>query len=822
MSFNSLKNIGLAGLLALMLVLAGLAVEHGRRALETLDLTANHTARLREALVATRFDLATARDIFRLYHALDPVTADEVRIRLATLERAVAAAEQRAAAPGAPGGAPSGAARAARAAFDELSASADLDPTSEYARELTELIESRLAAVSRALPDNLEVIARAAAARRALTTFLTQEPVTLEEILVPLRRSRARWSPCQACSRALLGDSGQREVAALGAALERLQGAVLSYGEERRADNEDSDLRSAHRAVIEWFATAEQRLDAVRAGVGQRASALQASLMSESRRRQQEFAVIATGFLGLALALSWLLGRSLEVRIGRLAAAARRFGRGELGHRVSVPGRDALAHLAEGLNAMAAERARAEERLYRLAYYDPITGLPNGHFLRRHLTAVLAAGTRAALLYIDIDRFREINDARGREFGDRVLATLAPRLRACLRRDQRLALEGWSPEGSPGAAAGDMLARLGGDEFLALLAPSEAAGEAYAAARRVSEALGEPLGLDGERLYLSATVGVALAPEHGTETESLIKNAEAALHYARRAGYGRVEVFRDEVERTAQQRLDLLNRLRRAVEHGDFELHYQPKVMLGDGRCAGAEALIRWNEPGGGLIPPDRFIPLAEETGLIVPIGDWVVEAACAQLAAWQCSGLGGFSVAINLCAEQCQDPQLPRRLDETLARHSLAPGQLEVEVTERAIIREAERSRRILTEFAERGIRVALDDFGTGYSSLARLKTLPLATLKIDRMFVAGLPGGHADRAIVETVLDLAHHLDLEAVAEGVEHPEQLAWLQAHGCEQAQGFLLARPLPAAELRAWLEAGGTPLADIPASPPRSA
>jgi diguanylate cyclase (GGDEF)-like protein/PAS domain S-box-containing protein len=434
------------------------------------------------------------------------------------------------------------------------------------------------------------------------------------------------------------------------------------------------------------------------------------------------------------------------------------------------------------------ERKAFEEQLRHMAFHDHLTGLPNrALFMDRVEHALARADSQArsiAVLFVDLDNFKVVNDSLGHAAGDHLLTLLTARLRACL---------------DPHAT----LARFGGDEFTILLEDVEVVhgiAAANAAAERISLDFRHPIRIAEQDLFVTASVGIAIStPGHDTPGD-LVRNADVAMYRAKANGRAHAVVFDQALDSLAVGRLELETELRRAVDQGELVVYYQPIVDLPTGRIQDMEALVRWQHPQHGLIAPDRFIPLAEETGLIIPLGMWVLETACRQLRAWDT--LGGFdaglSISVNLSARQFQHPPLVDDIARVLRESRLDPGRLMLEITESIAMRDAASAARILAELKGLGVRLAIDDFGTGYSSLSYLHRFPIDVLKIDRSFVARLGGERNDAAIVEAVIALARGLNMEVTAEGIETSEQLARLEALGCDRGQGYYFARPLPAA------------------------
>jgi len=425
----------------------------------------------------------------------------------------------------------------------------------------------------------------------------------------------------------------------------------------------------------------------------------------------------------------------------------------------------------------------------RLAYFDPLTGLPNRRLFsdraRQTLQMAVRVQVPGALLLFDIDRFKITNDSLGHGAGDEVLRETARRLQSEI-----------------GDSA--TVARLGGDEFAALL-PRCNPVEAMHAAERLRHALAAPLRIAGMQIEVSTSIGIALFPQDGVELERLVKNAEMAMYEVKRAGRGASRFFTTTMNDVVAQRMQMESALRQVLAAGGLALHYQPKMHLDGSGCAGVEALVRWNDPELGQVPPDRFIALAEECGLIGAIDAWVLETACAQLAAWQRAGVPVPNMSVNVSPLRFHSDDVPAHVRRLLSLHDLKPCALMLEVTERVMLSDDERTRVDLRTLHEMGVRLSVDDFGTGYSSLGYLKRLPVSELKLDKSFVADLEREASDRALADAVIGIGQALGLQVVAEGVETPGQRELLSRAGCEIAQGFLFTRALPADELVAWLE-----------------
>ena len=429
-------------------------------------------------------------------------------------------------------------------------------------------------------------------------------------------------------------------------------------------------------------------------------------------------------------------------------------------------------------------RKQVEEKLEYQSHYDALTELPNRSLFYDRLGQALSQARRhdwhVGVLVVDVDRFRSVNDTLGHATGDRLLREVGARLLGCMR-------------------AGDTVARVGGDEFALIAADLAHPQDAGLVAGKMLEALARPFVIDGQEIFISGSIGIAAYPLDGRDAVALMKNADVAMSRAKELGRNNYQFYAAAMNARAMENLLLLNDLRRALERGEFRLHFQPKASLESGRVCGFEALLRWERPGHGLVPPGKFIPLLEESGLIVPVGEWVIRAACAQLRDWRAAGLEPLPVAVNLAAKQFAQRGIVAVVDAALLEHGVPPHLLEIEITESDAMQDAERVLVTLGELSTRGVGIAIDDFGTGYSSLSYLKRFPVQTLKLDRSFVNGLPSDANDVSIALAVITMAHSLGFKVVAEGVEKAAQRDFLALNGCDQMQGYLFAKPMPAAE-----------------------
>jgi diguanylate cyclase (GGDEF)-like protein/PAS domain S-box-containing protein len=431
----------------------------------------------------------------------------------------------------------------------------------------------------------------------------------------------------------------------------------------------------------------------------------------------------------------------------------------------------------------------AESRIRFLAHYDALTELPNRNYLGQRLAEAQELcrrrGEPLALLFLDLDRFKYVNDSLGHHAGDLLLQAVSRRFMTCVRAE-------------------DTVARTGGDEFVILLPSLPGRSRATEVAERVLAALREPFDIRGQRLTISPSIGIALYPEDGSDAETLIKHADAAMYQAKAAGRNAYRFYDIQFSRDVSERLVLENELRLALEHKQFVLHYQPQFDVHSGEMTGVEALLRWQHPQHGLVAPDRFIPVAEDSGLIVPIGDWVLRAACTQARAWRVSGLLDAPMAVNLSARQFDQADLAEQIASVLEATGLPATRLELELTESLVMREPERSSDTLSRCKALGLTIAIDDFGTGYSSLAYLRRFPIDRLKIDRSFIKDIVDEPDDAAIAQAIIAMAHSLRLSVVAEGVESEAQLRLLRQWQCGMYQGFLSSHPLPGTALTALL------------------
>ncbi|HEX7953655.1 MAG TPA: EAL domain-containing protein, partial [Burkholderiales bacterium] len=437
------------------------------------------------------------------------------------------------------------------------------------------------------------------------------------------------------------------------------------------------------------------------------------------------------------------------------------------------------------------DRKRAEEHIEYLAYHDELTGIPNRAYFQRAFEHTIATsqrqGLNSALMVVDLDRFKNINDIIGHEAGDQLLKQVAARLHTCLRD-------------------GDVLARLGGDEFVVLMQDASSLAAVSAVANKLLEATSRPLIIDEQEFLITASIGISTCPHDGTDLQTLLRNGDVAMYRAKESGKNRFQYFSPDMDVHGRERLAIESALGRALERDEFTLQFQPKMQVSTRNVAGMEALVRWRHPEKGLMHPGAFIAIAEETGMIVQLGDWVLGEACRQAQALREAGHGNLCVAVNLSVRQLYDQGFALRVSEALRQSGFPAKNLELEITESMVMRDAEGSISLLQALRDTGVRIAIDDFGTGYSSLAYLKRFPIDCVKIDRSFIQDLPDDRDDASITRSIIAMAHNMKLEVVAEGVETESQLTFLHGYGCDEIQGYLYSEPLDADAFERFLDA----------------
>ena len=452
------------------------------------------------------------------------------------------------------------------------------------------------------------------------------------------------------------------------------------------------------------------------------------------------------------------------------------------------------------------ERREAETRIRQLAYFDAVTGLPNRLLMEELLQHGLALAERykhgLAVLFLDVDNFKRINDTLGHDAGDILLREVSRRLLCCIRKSDVLVAQG-EVENLLAEPGQESVSRLGGDEFVILLSKINDSADAGRVAARISEMLASPIACGEEEVSVTATIGISVFPEDGTDATTLLKHADMAMYHAKQQGRNCYRFFSDTMRVVATRRFFIEQKLGKALESGELMVFYQPRIDIRSLDVVGAEALLRWQRPGEGFVLPQEFIPVAEESGMILTIGDWVLNEACRQAARWHAQGLP-LTVSVNLSAVQFRHPLLAERLAQAMASTGVRPASLELELTESVLMEDTRLSASLLSRIAQLGVRIAIDDFGTGYSSFSYLKRFALHTLKIDTSFVNGLAKDSGDEAIVSAMIALGHQLGLRVVAEGVEDAHHLDFLRSRRCNEAQGFLFSAPADAVSFERWV------------------
>ncbi|MDR6456479.1 putative bifunctional diguanylate cyclase/phosphodiesterase [Variovorax paradoxus] len=560
----------------------------------------------------------------------------------------------------------------------------------------------------------------------------------------------------------------------------------------------EGSLGSAHalrQGYVDTAVAIESSVEALHTAATRRA--LQTRSDVERAARLSRWAAIAMVVLAtvLGVVVASIVSQRITGSIAQLIAFSRRVAAGDLGARAPRGRADEFGILANAMNQMAEsiENSNAllessANSLKHQATHDVLTGLPNRALLEDRLRQAISYADRygrlMTVVFINLDGFKRVNDSLGRKAGDELLKVMAERMTRCLR-------------------SVDTVVRTGGDEFVILLYDQPGDGtEVAPALQRLLETIAQPAEIDGQRVQVTASLGVATYPADGADADALLMNADAAMSRAKASGRNNFQFYAAEMNGAIRDRLALCEGLRHAIARREFHLLYQPQVEMGSGRVTGVEALIRWQHSERGLVSPVEFIPLAEETGLIVPIGEWVLRTACFQNKAWQDAGVPAFSVSVNVSARQFRERTLIEQVAQALGDSGLDARFLELELTESMVMEDLEKALQSMKALQAMGVQFSIDDFGTGYSSLSALKRFPIARLKIDRAFVRDIPGDEDDKAIAKAIISLGHELNLRVIAEGVETEQQLDFLRAHGCDEMQGYLFSRPVPPAELAA--------------------
>ena len=529
----------------------------------------------------------------------------------------------------------------------------------------------------------------------------------------------------------------------------------------------------------------------------------EAELLKESKNLEATLVWVVLGTVVLMvfvllIAISFLMTQPLK----QLMVAVSEIGKGKLMPKISLSSKDELGQLALSFQKMADNLEKSRLNIERLAYNDSLTGLPNRfqtHETLRHMISVAGRNhSKMAVLFLDLDNFKRVNDTLGHQVGDQLLKEMASRLSSVLRPEDSIHLQNQQ-------TSSDILARLGGDEFVILLPKIDSSLDAAKVATRILDIMKIPFYFDDKEVYSTSSIGIALFPDDGTEVDDLIKCADAAMYQAKEQGRNNFQFYSASYNRAVSEHISLEGRLRRALENKELELYYQPIIQTKTGKVAGFETLLRWNDPLEGIILPDRFIPIAEESGIILPIGEWVLRQAARQLSLWHAAGLTDASISVNVSAIQLQRQNLVSIIEQVLKDNGLKPCYLELEITETAMMEIKPEVIRDLDDLRKKGLTITLDDFGTGYSSLSVLQELPIGKIKIDKSFVQDMLVDPKDAAIISAILLIAKSLGLRSTAEGIETQEQADRLAKEGCDQLQGYLLCQPLPAAEITEFLK-----------------
>jgi diguanylate cyclase (GGDEF)-like protein len=522
---------------------------------------------------------------------------------------------------------------------------------------------------------------------------------------------------------------------------------------------------------------------------------LKGAYVAAKERTLLTFGLLAAMATAFGIVVSVLFRNVVLRPLQGLEAAIRRVNAGDEKQRAEIRADDEIGMVSKAFNGLLDQQEEHRRQLQYLAYHDVLTGLPNQLLVKDRLFQAVAfadrSGNRVALLFLDLDNFKTINDSLGHPVGDALLRAVAERLVGCIRDT-------------------DTLARQGGDEFLVILSDVQSSDDIAALAEKLLERLAMPFQIEGHELSTSASIGIAIHPDDSREFDTLLKKADTALYEAKAAGRNTYRFFTERMNVEASEYLQVRSGLRRALENREFELHYQPQIDLATGAVIGAEALIRWHHPQQGWIPPARFIPIAEDSGQIVAIGEWVLREACRQIAEWRTAGLPDLTVAVNLSGVQFKRGNVERSVLAAIQEFELPARLLELELTESILIKDTESVLATVRRLKDIGVKLSIDDFGTGYSSLSYLKRFNVDKLKIDQSFVRDFTSDPDDAAIVRAIIQMAGSLNLRTIAEGVETVQMRDQLAAYHCDEAQGYYFARPIPAAEFQRYVGASLLP------------
>lgn len=589
------------------------------------------------------------------------------------------------------------------------------------------------------------------------------------------------------------------QVARIEAQTEQYEDGVLALIAQHGEGTPAGPSSELGRHDVDTTAAIESSVEALHTAATKRA--LQTRADAERAAAFSRWAALAMVVLAslLGAAIAWIVSQRITRSITELIAFSRRVAAGDFSARAQQGRADEFGILASAMNQMAESIENSNVllessagRLKHQATHDLLTGLPNRALLEDRLKQATSYADRYGRLMtvasINLDGFKLVNDSLGRKAGDELLKVMAERMHQCLR-------------------SVDTVVRTGGDEFVIVLYDQPGDGTDVAPALQgLLEAIAEPVRIGDQGVQVTGSLGVATYPADGADADALLRNADAAMALAKASGRNNFQFYTAAMNGAIRDKLALREGLRHAVARGEFHLVYQPQVAMTSGQVTGVEALIRWQHPERGLVSPTEFIPLAEETGLIVPIGEWVLRTACFQNRAWQDAGLPAFNVAVNVSARQFRERTLIEQVDRALNDSGLDPRLLELELTESLIMEDLEKALLSMRTLQAMGVQLSIDDFGTGYSSLSALKRFPISRLKIDQGFVRGIPGDEEDKAIAKAIISLGHELDLKVIAEGVETLQQLAFLRANGCDEIQGYLFSPPVTPAECAALVNA----------------
>lgn len=585
----------------------------------------------------------------------------------------------------------------------------------------------------------------------------------------------------------------RKQVDRIEAQTQQYEDGFHAFLKEHAKDGRLGPEPASRQGYVDAAAAIESSVEALHTAASRRALQTRSDVArAASFSRWAAIAMIALAAV-MGLVIARIVSLRIEGSVAQLIAFSRRVASGDFSARAPQGRDDEFGILAKAMNQMAESIENSNvllessaDTLKHQATHDALTGLPNRALLEDRLKQAISYADRYARLmtvvFINLDGFKMVNDSLGRKAGDELLKAMAARMSQCLR-------------------SVDTVVRTGGDEFVVVLYDRPGDGTEIAPAlQRLLDAIALPVQIDGQAVQVTGSMGVATYPADGADADALVMNADAAMYRAKASGRNNFQFYAAEMSGTSRDRLAMREGLRHAIARGELHLAYQPKVDMGSGEVIGVEALVRWQHPERGLVSPTDFIPLAEETGLIVPIGEWVLRTACFQHMAWQRAGLPAFGVSVNVSARQFRERTLIEQVARALADSGLEARFLELELTESMVMDDLESALLSMKALQAMGVQLSIDDFGTGYSSLSALKRFPIARLKIDRAFVRDIPDDDEDKAIAKAIISLGHELNLKVIAEGVENEQQLEFLRANGCDEMQGYLFSPPVSPAQL----------------------